>query len=67
MTRYATEQNANALCSILNEIIVIGGTAAYETKLNEASFCGFTDYTIRKGVPLLDGMPVDRLSKLFKI
>jgi len=157
-TRHATKHDAAALCSILNEIIVIGGTTAYQKNLNEANFrehfltgdncincfvahqsdsilgfqalslrsdlpvgwvdiatfaranpkvkgvgtalfnctklylngekythinasiradnrsglvyytkMGFTDYNVRKGVPLQDGTPVDRISKQFEI
>jgi len=157
-TRFATEDDASDLCAILNQIIKIGGTTAFEKELNETSLCeyfvtgpdciscliahtdslilgfqalsfrsdlpvgwadiatfartspkvkgvgtalfkstlqllkdrkythinasiradnrsglayytkmGFTDYTIRKGVPLLDGTLVDRIQKKFKI
>jgi len=37
-TRHATENDVTELCLILNEIIEIGGTTAYETNLNESEF-----------------------------
>lgn len=157
-TRYGNDHDASALCAILNEIIVIGGTTAFEKELTESSFreyfltgpdciscivahtgksilgfqalsfrsdlpvgwvdiatfarsspkvkgvgttlfnatkqqlkggnfthinasiradnrvglafynkMGFTDYAIRKDVPLLDGTPIDRISKEFRV
>ena len=157
-TRYATKQDAASMCTLLNDIIVIGGTTAYEIELDELRFCeyfltgdnciccivahktvsilgfqalsirsdlpagwvdiatfarphqkvrgvgttlfnatiqhleggdythinasiradnrsglayyekmGFTDYDIRRGVPLKDGTPVDRIAKQFII
>jgi len=38
MIRHAAEQDVTALCSILNDIIEIGGTTAYENKLDNAEF-----------------------------
>jgi len=157
-TRNATKNDASVLCLILNEIIEIGGTTAFEEELNEISLCeyfltgpdyiscfvahnrssilgfqalsfrsdlpdrwtdiatfartspkvkgvgtalfnatlqylkdknythinacvradnrsglayytkmGFTDYAIQKGVPLLDGTPVDRIYKQYNL
>jgi len=157
-TRHATQKDVAELCIILNEIIVIGGTTAYESELSDTEFIdhfltnngfiscivaynteltlgfqslskhtdlpenwadiatfsrtspkvkgvglalfratteflenknytkinatiradnrsgmayyskiGFTDYAIRKSIPLKDGTPVDRISKQFKI
>jgi len=37
-TRFATEDDASDLCAILNQIIKIGGTTAFEKELNETSF-----------------------------
>ncbi len=37
-TRYATKQDAASMCTLLNDIIVIGGTTAYEIEFDELRF-----------------------------
>ncbi len=55
--RKAVKADGAQLCTLLNEIIIIGGSTAFEVPLS----------AIARAVPLNNGTPIDRISKKFQV